>query len=219
MKYNFLLFVIFLSFNGFSQNKDISMVSLDTKEAYITTNGAKVSEEDFIKRYELKGKKPIMAIVTSSFESHVEPNCGSDGTSIIIPKDSIVYLYKFLPKNNCWATNYKGNWGFLPNSKVFPISKRPQKHLNGSKFDTPPQLRTHISPKYPKIAKEAGINGKVFFKVFIDKKGRTKEVTIIEGPQELRQATIDAVEKAEFKPAELAGKKVGVWVTLSLNYN
>ncbi len=220
MKYYLIIIItITLSFGGYSQNEDLSMLSYIPKQENNPQGTPSTNKETFVAKYELEKKKPIMAIVTSSFESHTEPNCSSAGTNIIIPKDSIVYLYKFIPKDNCWAINYKGNWGFLPNSKVFPINKRSQNKLKGSKFDAPPQLRTHISPKYPKGVREAGIRGKVFFKVFIDKNGKPIKTTILKGPKELEEATIKAVEKAKFKPAKLDGKKVGVWVTLSLNYN
>ena len=173
-------------------------------------------KDDFVNTYELKERKPIMARITDEFEMRSEPSCSSDKTGVVIPQDSIAFVYKFFPEEKCWATNYHGQWGFIADSKVFPISSRTR--IKKTKFDVPPQLKSGIKPKYPKEAKKAGIAGKVYIKVYIDENGKATKTIILKGHEKLRQASIDAVKKAKYKAAKLKGENVGVWVTLSLNF-
>ncbi len=180
-----------------------------------TISNSNNNKRDFIKTYGLKDKKVIMAKVMSEFELRSQPSCDSKKTGVIVPMDSIIFIYKYFPEEKCWVTQYHGQWGFITDSKVFPISKRT---LKANKYDIPPQLRTSISPKYPKEAKKKGIKGKVYIKVFIDKTGKATKTIVLKGFPELNQAAIDAVIKAKYKPAIYQKEKVGVWVTLFLDF-
>ncbi len=204
-----LLIILTWSIVSFAQIQDTTLTQED-QELYTTFKA------DFINTYELKDKKPIMARITDEFEMRSEPSCASDKTGVIIPQDSIAFVYKFFPKEKCWATNYHGQWGFIADSKVFPISSKTR--IKKIKFDTPPQLKSGIKPKYPKKAKKAGITGKVYIKVYIDENGKATKTIILKGHEALRQASIDAVKKAKYKAAKLEGEDIGVWVTLSLNF-
>ena len=79
-------------------------------------------------------------------------------------------------------------------------------------FDTPPKARIPISPIYPEIAKEAGIEGTVYIQFFIDIKGNVTEAYVTKGLPNtgLDEAALSAVKKSKWKPARQREKKVGV---------
>jgi TonB family protein len=186
-----------------------------TDALYDEQQSEKLTTEDFFKKYELTGRSPIMARIIDDFELRSEPSCNSTKTGVIIPADSIAYVYKYFPAEKCWAIRYHDTWGFITDSKVFPISKRT---VAINRYDKPPQLKTGIKPKYPKEARKKGVKGKVYIKVYIDESGKATKTIVLRGYKELNQAAIDAVKKAKYKAAIYKDKKVGVWVTLSINF-
>ncbi len=87
-------------------------------------------------------------------------------------------------------------------------------------YDDPPKPLTRIKPKYPEIAQEAGIEGTVIVQVFIDKKGRVKETSILQGIPNtgLDEAAIEAIRNTRFKPAKQRERAVGVWISIPINF-
>ena len=87
-------------------------------------------------------------------------------------------------------------------------------------YDDPPKPLTLIKPKYPEIAQEAGIEGTVIVQVFIDKKGRVKETSILQGIPNtgLDEAAIEAIRNTRFKPAKQRERAVGVWISIPINF-
>jgi TonB family protein len=76
------------------------------------------------------------------------------------------------------------------------------------------KLIERVEPVYPSEAEEKGITGKVTVEITIDEKGEVSEAKVKEGPQELRQAAIDAVRKWRFSnPA-----KQKVVATIAFNF-
>ena len=75
-----------------------------------------------------------------------------------------------------------------------------------------------VPPVYPKEAKDAGIGGTVVVKGVIAKDGSLQQVEYVSGPEELKQAAIDAVKQWQYKPEMLAGKPVEVGTTISLAF-
>jgi len=69
---------------------------------------------------------------------------------------------------------------------------------------------------YPEIAKEAGIEGKVVIRAFIDKNGDVGECTVQQGIPNtgLNEAAINAIKKTKFKPAMQRDKPVGVYISI-----
>ena len=86
-------------------------------------------------------------------------------------------------------------------------------------FDEAPVAISGIRPKYPSMAKAAGIEGTVEVEFFINKKGVVTEIEIVNGTGTvLDQAAVDAVKKSTWKPARQRTKKVGVWIRHSLRF-
>ncbi len=77
-----------------------------------------------------------------------------------------------------------------------------------------------IKPVYPDIAQEAGIEGQVLVQCFIDKTGRVKETIVLKGIPNtgLDEAAVDALRKTRFRPAKQRETKVGVWITIPINF-
>lgn len=87
-------------------------------------------------------------------------------------------------------------------------------------YDDPPKPLTPIRPKYPEIAQEAGIEGTIIVQVFVDKKGRVKETSILKGIPNtgLNEAAIAAIRKTRFRPAKQRERAVGVWISIPVNF-
>lgn len=83
-----------------------------------------------------------------------------------------------------------------------------------------PEMLRMTSPEYPRSAKKAGIEGRVWVKALVDKNGKTREVIIAKssGNAELDEAAHDAAMTARFKPGIRDGKPVAVWVTFSVEF-
>lgn len=69
---------------------------------------------------------------------------------------------------------------------------------------------------YPTAAKAAGIEGKVVLKGVIDADGHMKNLEVIKGPPELRQAAMDAVMSWTYHPYTDHGKVVLVPTTVNV---
>lgn len=86
-------------------------------------------------------------------------------------------------------------------------------------FEKPPTVIKRVEPIYPELARKAGIEGKVFVKVWIDKHGKVKDVIVLKSTVELfNQAAIDAAKQWEFTPAMMKLGPVDVWSTLTFNF-
>lgn len=72
-----------------------------------------------------------------------------------------------------------------------------------------------VQPEYPEIAKRAGVEGKVFVKVWVDKEGKPKKALIIKSDAEIfNEPAIEAAMQWLFTPAMMNNGPVAVWVSL-----
>lgn len=82
-----------------------------------------------------------------------------------------------------------------------------------------PEMVRAVTPEYPEIAKRAGITGKVFVKVLVDKSGRPKKAVVIKSDSELfNQSAIDAAMKSAFSPALQNQHPIAVWIVLPYRF-
>lgn len=78
-------------------------------------------------------------------------------------------------------------------------------------------LSEHI--QYPEIAREAGIEGRVFVQFIVDENGKVVEPTVTRGVHEaLDQAALAAVRELECKPGEQRGEPVKVKMALPVTF-
>jgi protein TonB len=87
-------------------------------------------------------------------------------------------------------------------------------------FEKEPQVVRRIEPAYPDAAKQAGLEGSVFAKLWIDKEGKVKEVLILKTPSDVfKQAVIDAAKQWIFTPAVMNSGAVAVWFPVKFTFN
>ena len=76
-----------------------------------------------------------------------------------------------------------------------------------------PTVVHQVVPVYPEIARQAGMEGRVFVRILVGKDGAVQQVVVDQGPQIFHQSTIDASWKMRFTPGMQNGRAVRVWVT------
>lgn len=82
-----------------------------------------------------------------------------------------------------------------------------------------PEMVVAAKPDYPEIAKRAGITGKVFVKVLVDKEGKPRKAVVIKTDSDLfNQAAIDAAMKSAFTPAIQNQHPIAVWIVLPYRF-
>ncbi len=82
-----------------------------------------------------------------------------------------------------------------------------------------PEVVTPVAPEYPEIARRAGVTGKVFVKVLVDKSGRAKKAVILKSDSEIfNDAAIAAAMKTAFTPALQNNHPITVWVVLPYRF-
>ena len=86
------------------------------------------------------------------------------------------------------------------------------------KVEEKPTLKKNVKPKYPEIARKAGLEGKVFVKFMVGRNGRVQQVQVLRGQEIFRQSAIDAVMQFVFSPAMQNDKPVNVWMTQAITF-
>jgi protein TonB len=97
-----------------------------------------------------------------------------------------------------------------------PTPKRP---VNISSGVAAGQLIGPIRPIYPAIAKAARIQGTVVIEATISRAGTIENLQVTDGPPMLRQAAIDAVAAARYRPFLLNGQPVEVQTSIHVIFS
>ena len=83
-------------------------------------------------------------------------------------------------------------------------------------------LRKYIAnhTKYPNIARENGIEGRVYVRFCVTSQGKVQKASIARGQDPILDKEALRVVKAlpKWKPGEQRGKKVNVWYTVPINF-
>lgn len=79
-------------------------------------------------------------------------------------------------------------------------------------------LISTVTPVYPPEAKQDRVQGKVQLQIIIDKEGRVAEVSVLQGPDILVQAAVEAVRQWVYRPTLLNGEPVRVQTTVDVNF-
>lgn len=74
------------------------------------------------------------------------------------------------------------------------------------------------SMKYPEIAREAGMEGRVTVKVLVGTDGSVIKVGSVSGPEVFQDEVRDKAADLQFTPGLQNGKPVKVWVTVPFNF-
>ncbi len=82
----------------------------------------------------------------------------------------------------------------------------------------PPKLIREVSPIYPKIARQSGVEGTVVLGVRTDAIGRITEVKVLKSIPLLDQAAVDAVRKWIYEPFIFKGKPTPVVFSVTITF-
>jgi TonB family protein len=75
------------------------------------------------------------------------------------------------------------------------------------------------SPKYPELAKKAGIEGTVFIKMWVAKDGSVKRAAVLKSSSTIfDNESIETAMKWKFSPAIMNAGPVSVWVTVPFRF-
>jgi protein TonB len=80
------------------------------------------------------------------------------------------------------------------------------------------RLISRVRPVYPKLAKQARIQGTVRLAALIDESGSVERLKLISGHPFLVKAAFDAVKQWRYRPATYNGVAVPVVTTISLTF-
>ena len=82
-----------------------------------------------------------------------------------------------------------------------------------------PVVVKKVEPKYPDLAMRAGLEGKVWVKIWVDKEGKAKQVIILKSDAEIfNEPAMEAAKQFVFTPAYMNDGPVPVWVTITLRF-
>lgn len=76
-----------------------------------------------------------------------------------------------------------------------------------------------VEPKYPDLAMRAGLEGKVWVKIWVDKEGKAKQVVILKSDAEIfNEPAVEAAKQWVFTPAYMNNGPVAVWVSIPFRF-
>jgi len=76
-----------------------------------------------------------------------------------------------------------------------------------------------VEPKYPELAMRAGLEGKVWVKIWVDKEGKPKQVVILKSDAEIfNEPAVEAAKQWGFTPAYMNNGPVAVWVSIPFRF-
>lgn len=84
--------------------------------------------------------------------------------------------------------------------------------------DELPALVTDVPPRYPEIAREAGVEGMVLLRVLVGKNGRVMDVHVDQSMPMLDEAAVEAARQWVFTPALSNNHPVAVWITRRVEF-
>ena len=87
-------------------------------------------------------------------------------------------------------------------------------------FDEPPVLVKFVNPKYPDLARSAGIEGTVLLRVLVGEDGKVREVSVIQSDvtSAMEKAAIVAARRFRFKPARQRTVPVKAFMAIPIRF-
>lgn len=103
-------------------------------------------------------------------------------------------------------------------TNVAPARPAAPKRIAVSSGISAGMLLAPIRPLYPAIAKAAGISGAVIVEAVISKTGTVESLHVVSGPELLRNAALDAIRNARYRPYLLNGEPTEIQTTFTVNF-
>lgn len=216
MKFNFgilLLISVFALSSSYAQDPAGNAIAINESQmSYLAPESCSFSEKfGFDMRFNTFKEVTYKTYLFSS------PDLDMKNLIKPIPRTAVIKAYKQFKNHNCWAVKYENDWGFISDDLLKRIEEY-EEPLTEDELDTPPQLLSRLSIKYPSHAKKDGINGEVVLRILVSNTGAVTEIEVEKSIPQLDSAAIDAVQKLRFKPAKKYGMPTDVWVRVPLNF-
>lgn len=82
-----------------------------------------------------------------------------------------------------------------------------------------PVVVKRVEPKYPELAMRAGLEGRVWVKIWVDKEGKPKQVLVVKSDAEIfNEPAVEAAKQFVFTPAYMNQGPVSVWVSVPFRF-
>jgi TonB family protein len=81
------------------------------------------------------------------------------------------------------------------------------------------KLTTRVTPDYPDVARQAGVEGTVTLRVEIGADGSVQDIEPVSGPPLLERAATEAVAQWRYAPTLVDGNPVNVVTTVSVEFH
>jgi protein TonB len=82
-----------------------------------------------------------------------------------------------------------------------------------------PVVIKKVEPKYPELAMRAGLEGKVWVKIWVDKEGKPRQVVVLKSDAEIfNEPAVEAAKQFLFTPAYMNNGPVAVWVSVPFKF-
>lgn len=107
-----------------------------------------------------------------------------------------------------------------PGTDVRPTDVKDVKDVVPIDYSEPPVIVAEARPRYPDLARDAGVEGNVVLLVYIDETGRVRNALVQSSPglPALDDEAKKAAYKCTFKPARQQGQPVGVWYSIVMQF-
>jgi protein TonB len=76
-----------------------------------------------------------------------------------------------------------------------------------------------VEPKYPELAMRAGLEGRVWIKIWVDKEGKPRQAVVLKSDAEIfNEPAVKAAMSFVFTPAYMNNGPVSVWVSIPFKF-
>lgn len=82
----------------------------------------------------------------------------------------------------------------------------------------PEPMDDNAQPDYPEALRQSGVQGTVIARFVVREDGRVADVRILRGPDELREAVREALQRWRFRPATVNGQPIAVYRTMPFRF-
>lgn len=109
----------------------------------------------------------------------------------------------------------------IPTDAIFAHARKPLPGIDEFvPIDEPAEMTKSVSPVYPKIARDANLEGTVWIKALVDVDGSVVDAVVYKscGLNILDQEALKAAKRNEFKPAMKDGRPVATWVAYKVEF-
>jgi len=192
MKFIFSILLIFFVFSCHSYAQEAAgheIAITESQLSYLAPESCQFSE-----KFGFDMRFSSFKEVTYKTYLFLTPKLEMKGLIMPVPRESIVKVYKHFKSDNAWAVKFENDWGFISDELLTNIESY-EEPLEADDLDSPPQLLSKLSIRYPSRAKREGIKGEVVLRILVSNTGAVTRVEIEKSLPELDSAAIYAVEK------------------------